>query len=220
MKSKRKQWVLVILLIIIAFIIALFTLPIKLKTNTTSFYSNEAGRIGNVSISMEEFLLYSVDVKNGYETQYGTEIWGTKTQNAKGEEVTFETLAKEDTFEQIRLVKAMCLLANDENVSISDEEQAVISENASDYYTLLSEDETISNVMSLDVIEQYFYESYLANKVYTIHQEEIEAMNDDEYSEYWSNILKTYYPNFDYYTDINWDLLNTISYQSENIKEE
>ena len=36
----------------------------------TSFDSDEAGRINGESVSMAEFMVYSIDVKNGYEAQY------------------------------------------------------------------------------------------------------------------------------------------------------
>ena len=178
-----------------------------------SFGSNEAGRIGDLSISMEEFMLYSVEVKNGYEEQYGKNIWSTVTENALGKEATFEEIAKEDTFEEIRLVKALCLKSIDDQITISEEEAEVISENALDYYEDLLNANAATPQMTYELVYQYYYENYLANKVYSKYKEDVESMDNEQYLEFWSNILKTYYPNFDYYTDINWELINELHFE-------
>lgn len=53
-------------------------------------------------------MLYGVDIKNGYELQYGTDFWQEMTTDYAGNTVTFEIAAKEDIAEQIRLVKVLC----------------------------------------------------------------------------------------------------------------
>ena len=96
----------------------------------TTFSSDEAGRIGNDSISMAEFMLYSIDVKNGYETQYGDKIWSEVTKDANGNEDSFENVAKEDTFEQIRFTKALIKEASKQKIEISDTEKKAMESSA------------------------------------------------------------------------------------------
>ena len=53
---------------------------IKDVAERTSFDSDEAGRINGESVSMAEFMVYSIDVKNGYEAQYGNSSGRRKPQ--------------------------------------------------------------------------------------------------------------------------------------------
>ena len=139
---------------------------IKDVAERTSFNSDEAGRINGKSVSMAEFMIYSIDVKNGYEAQYGNSIWTQETTDANGDEDTFENVAKESTFEQIRFVWALLKEGEKQGIKMTDEEKKVMNSTAKDYYKTLTEAGISTDVVQLSDIKKFYRENYLAQKVY------------------------------------------------------
>ena len=205
---------------------------------TIEFKENEAARIGDLSISMEEFMLYSIDVKEGYELQYGDDIWTTLTEDVNGDEATYEVVAKEDTFEQIRLIKALVKKADEMDIIMTEEEIGVLEDTAEEYHELLVDSGIQDDYMTQNVVYQYYEDNYIAQKVYyeitgsTLYDssiyssssteseyEETESDTDtsdsydqEELIEIWADVINEYYPDFNYETDINWDLVNQLEY--------
>lgn len=207
----------------------------------TTFSSDEAGRIGNDSISMAEFMLYSIDVKNGYETQYGDKIWSEVTKDVNGNEDSFENVAKEDTFEQIRFTKALIKEAVKQKIELSDTEKKAMESSAEEYYQTLTEAGVSGDVVTVDDIKEFYKENYLAQKVYYkltgVTDSSQVATNTDstensatesadstesqftteDMQELWKKLINKYYPDFDYELDINWEAINQISFASEEM---
>lgn len=186
-----------------------------------NFSDGQAGRIGDEAVSMGEFSLYSVDVRAGYEEIYGNEIWSTTTTDALGNEATFEEIAKEDVFEQIRLIKSLCKEAEALNISISEEEETAVKNAALTYYMNLdAAGATAYGVITYDIVLNYYRQAYVAQKVYNYYaknsdtQDDDTALSDEDLASLWATIIQKYYPSFDYKLDINWDLVNNISYGS------
>ena len=221
---------------------------IKDVAERTSFDSEEAGRISGKSVSMAEFMIYSIDVKNGYEAQYGNSIWTQETTDANGDEDTFENVAKESTFEQIRFVWALLKEGEKQGIKMTDEEKKVMNSTAKDYYKTLTEAGISTDVVKLSDIKRFYKENYLAQKVYynltgvsangltetstkSSSSESTEAstesttesgtesstqLSSEEMQKLWEKLIKEYYPNFDYKLDINWDLINEISFAEDS----
>lgn len=208
----------------------------------TTFSSDEAGRIGNDSISMAEFMLYSIDVKNGYETQYGDKIWSEVTKDANGNEDSFENVAKEDTFEQIRFTKALIKEAEKQKIELSDTEEKAMESSAEEYYQTLTGAGVSGDVVTVDDIKKFYKENYLAQKVYykltgvtdssqvTIKTDDTEnsatesadstesQFTTEDMQKLWKKLINKYYPDFDYELDINWETINQISFASEEME--
>ena len=218
---------------------------IKDVAERTSFDSDEAGRINGKSVSMAEFMIYSIDVKNGYEAQYGNSIWTQKTTDTNGNEDTFENVAKESTFEQIRFVWALLKEGEKQGIKMTDEEKKVMNSTAKDYYKTLTEAGISTDVVRLSDIKKFYKENYLAQKVYynltgvsanglteastksssssgsaesatESTTESSTQLSSEEMQKLWEKLIKKYYPDFDYKLDINWDLINEISFAEES----
>lgn len=222
---------------------------IKDVAERTSFSSDEAGRINGERVSIAEFMIYSIDVKNGYEAQYGNSIWTQKTTDANGDEDTFENVAKESTFEQIRFVWALLKEGKKQGIKMTDEEKKVMNSTAKDYYKTLADAGISTDVVKLSDIRKFYKENYLAQKVYykltgvsangltetstksgkttesaksdtqsstETGTESSTQLSSEEMQKLWEKLIKEYYPDFDYKLDINWDLINEISFAEES----
>ena len=233
-----------ILLIIILFVITAASVfgihewrEIKELDKRTTFAEDEAGKIGGESVSMAEFMLYSIDVKNGYESQYGSDIWTEVTTDANGDEDSFENVAKEDTFEQIRFTRALLKEGKNKKISLTDEEKEAMKSSAKDYYKTLTDAGVDKDVVTLSDIENFYEDNYYAQKVYynitgnnnyssgilSLNESSTESVDSTETSQFttedmqklWKKLIKKYYPDFDYEIDINWENINQISFASE-----
>ncbi len=143
---------------------------------TTSLASDELFRIGDVSCMLPEALVYLNNQKNQYENIYGIEMW----EHDFGE-TTLEDYLKNQVVSQLAQVKSMVLLANEQEIALSEQETARAAEAAEDYYSSLSSTE----VQLLEVDEeliQGMYEDYcLAQKAYDqITEDSAVEISDDE----------------------------------------
>ena len=236
-KNNKKKSLAILITFITGIGFALFftfeEISIRVLDDSIDFGENEAARIGDLSISMEEFMLYAIDVKEGYTMQYGDDMWTTLTEDTYGNEATYEAIAKEDTFEQIRLIKSLVAEASEENVTITTEEKDVLNDTAKEYFETLINSGLSDNYMTQEIIYDYYEDNYIAQKMYnkltgntlynsslyktsdeTTEAENISAddYDEDELIEVWSSLIKEHYPDFDYDKNINWDLVDQLSF--------
>lgn len=128
---------------------------------TTGFNEDEVFKMGNVSCTVPEIMVYLTTIKCQYETVYGSQIWEAIVNG-----VTLEENIKENSLAKIAQIKAMTLLAVANNIFLTEEEQVLVEEAASTYYHSLDE----ATILALGIDEETvitLYEDYaLANSVY------------------------------------------------------
>lgn len=143
---------------------------------TTGLGADELFRIGKVSCRLPEALVYLNNQKNQYENIYGVEVWDHDFGG-----ITLEEYLKNQVISQLAQVKSMVLLAEEQEISLSDEETASAEQAAADYYAALSEEE-----LSLLKVDQEdltgMYEDYcLSEKAYDQVMEAVSVeISDDE----------------------------------------
>jgi hypothetical protein len=168
----------------VVFAIAMTIRPVSLSSTTETpteivFGEEEAVRIMGEPVSMDEFLLYALDVVNGYELQYGEDIWDQMTTDIEGEEETVENVTKEEIVETIRLVKVLCSVSEEYGISLTEDEESVMAETADSYYESVLEAGVEDEDGSMkEAIDNYYRENYLSQKVYEYLQK-----NCDDYEE-------------------------------------
>jgi len=143
---------------------------------TTGFDRDEVFRIDKTSCRLPEVMVYLTNMKNQYEQALGSQIWQTSYE---GE--TLEGNVKETVLARIARIKAMNLLAEKYEISLSDEELDNAAKVAKQYYESLNDRER----ELLDVDEKgicTMYEEYaLAKKVYEYLIADINPeISDDE----------------------------------------
>jgi len=143
---------------------------------TTGLASDELFRIGSVSCSLSEALVYLNNQKNQYENVYGIEMWDHDFGT-----ITMEEYLKNQVVSQLAQVKSMVLLADEQQIGLSEEELSLSRAAAAEYLSSLSEGE--KKLLKVDPEEiQKMYEDYcLAYKAYDqITQEVSVEISDDE----------------------------------------
>lgn len=233
-KTKRKiPWLKIIVTVILFDILAIGSVFLYNRwvqaqdlAEEYTFAYNEVAKIGNEKITIEEFMLYSVDTTASYESTYGEDIWSEITLNNNGEQETYETLVKKEILEQIRMVKAFCKEADALEISITDEELEMLKESSDAYYESLAMSGATENEdLTREVVYDFYKENYLAQKVHAYYAElyPVEEGSDKSYSEEFlektAEITEKYYPDFKYDYDINWELLDYLDFDYDSRSE-
>lgn len=128
---------------------------------TTGFAEDELFRIGEVSCSMPEYMLYLTNTQNRYEGVFGEEIW----------DVTFEDAAFQDNVKDIVLakiaqMKSVYLLAKEKGVTLTEQETERLEKAAAEYFDSLNQTEIEVMKVSEDTVLRLYTEYALAEKVY------------------------------------------------------
>lgn len=143
---------------------------------TTGFEKNEVFRIEDMSCTLPEAMVYLINTKNRYESVYGREIWDVSLDG-----VTLEENVKEIVLAQLAQQKTMNLLARQNGVTLSEEEEARASQAADTYFQSLSEEEKDTMQITLKDVEELYREYALARKVYQYIIKDINPeISDDE----------------------------------------
>ena len=127
----------------------------------TGFAKDEVFRVEEMSCSLSEMMMYLTTTQSRYEKVYGERIWET---NLEG--VTLEENMKDMVLAQLSQIKAMNLLAIQEQVELSTEEKSKVKEAADAFYETLSKEERKVLNADKDLIERLYREYAIANKVY------------------------------------------------------
>lgn len=127
----------------------------------TGFAKDELFKIEDMTCTLPEMMVYLNITRCRYEEIYGEQIW-----EAKWNDITMEKSMKDMVLAQLSQIKAMNLLAEQEGVLLTEEEESKIKEAAREYYETLSEKERKILEVDKELIRQLYQEYALANKVY------------------------------------------------------
>lgn len=193
-----------------------------------TFGDDVVAKLDGDEVKVDTFMLYSIDIKNGYEKQYGSNIWSQPKKNAYNKTETYEKVAKEDILEQIRFVWALGKEGRKRGIKLTASENKALGQTAQAYYKSLKEAGVRKTVVPYNDVLQYYKENYYAQKVYysitktnsvdTASGDAKAEMGTDttnsteKAQELWKKIVNKYYPDFDYDIDINWNLLDQIKF--------
>ena len=144
---------------------------------TTGFDDGVVFRIEDMSCSLTEALVYLVNTQKGYEETFGSDIWDKETDAG-----TVEDRLKESVLAKIAQIKVMNLLALENEIELSQEENGLAAQAAQEYYESLTDaDKEAMNNVTLEDITQIMAEQALANKLYDYIIRDINPeISDDE----------------------------------------
>ena len=157
----------------------------------TGFSKDEVFRIEHMNCTLPELMMYLSTTQSRYENVYGEKIWET---NLEG--VTLEENMKDMVLAQLSQIKAMNLLADQEQVQLSSEEMDKVKEAAGEFYQTLTKEEIKALKADKDLIQRLYKEYALANKVYHYLIKDINPeVSDDEARTITIDhiLIKTYY---------------------------
>lgn len=138
--------------------------------------SRQVFTLDKSACSLKEAKVYLANYQNIYGTAYTIDLW----QHDFGD-VSLLDYVKDITLEELTRVYTMDLLAQSQEVTLSEDETAKVAEAAKEYYASLSEDETAyMDVAEADIAEYYTHYA-LAQKLYhSLTNGVNEEVSDDE----------------------------------------
>ena len=128
---------------------------------TTGFGEDELFRIGEVSCTLPEYMLYLTNTQNRYEDVFGKEIWALTYEGT-----TFEDNVKDIVLAKIAQMKSVYLLAKEKGVTLTEAEEKKLNQAANDYFSTLSQTEAETMKITQETVLQLYTEYALADKVY------------------------------------------------------
>ena len=138
--------------------------------------SRQVFTLDKSACSLKEAKVYLANYQNIYGTAYTIDLW----QHDFGDASLLDYV-KDITLEELTRVYTMDLLAQSQEVTLSEDETAKVAEAAKEYYASLSEDETAyMDVVEADIAEYYTHYA-LAQKLYhSLTNGVNEEVSDDE----------------------------------------
>ncbi len=143
---------------------------------TSGFGKDELFRIGEVSCTKAEYMIYLTNMQNHYENVFGEEIWSVTFEG-----VRFEENMKENVLAKIAQMKSVYLLALDKQITLSDKEKEELEKAATEYFDSLNDTEKEMLQIDRDTVLRLYTEYTLADKVYQQITGEVNPeISDDE----------------------------------------
>ncbi len=162
MKMKRTNkivWIVAVLVMICSF--AACSKDRGKVVFTTGFEEDELFRIGEVSCTLPEYMIYLTNMQNKYEEAFGEEVWNITFENA-----ALEDNVKDIALAQIAQMKSVYLLALKEEVKLTEDEEAKLQKASKEYFDSLSETEVKALGVTEKDVRDLYKEYALAQKVY------------------------------------------------------
>lgn len=143
---------------------------------TSDFREDEVFRINTQSCTLPEIMVYMKTSQDQYESVFGSEIWEKDLGGT-----TLEQQLKDTILARLAQIKVMNLLAENYNVTLDEEEDALIADAAQEYMTGLTAEEAGFLGISHELVQNIYREYAVANKVYSEITKDINPeISDDE----------------------------------------
>ena len=126
-----------------------------------SLSDKQVFKIGSATCGVKEAKVYLTNYQNIYGMAYGLNLW----EHDFGDD-SLTQYVKDITLEELTHVVCMDLLAESQEVSLSEEEKANVASAAKEYYASLSEDEVAYLAVTESDIAEYYAHYALAQKLY------------------------------------------------------
>lgn len=143
---------------------------------SSGFTDNEVFKIRDEICTLPEARVVLTNYQNMYATMYGIDLW--KHESVEND---LETYVKDLTISRLAQIMAMDYLAEEKEISLTEDEQAKIKEAAEKYYESLNDTEKEYMHVKQGDIETLYKRYGLANKLYTHLTEGVDdEVSDDE----------------------------------------
>ncbi len=119
---------------------------------------------GGQEIKKGEVYIYINTIKERYELQYGSKVWDTSINTEDGEQ-NLEEVTREAVIAEIVKVKTLIAHAEEQNVTLSDEEKEQIAQKTAEFYEGLTDSDLTEMELDEAIINRVFTENRLAELV-------------------------------------------------------
>ncbi|MCI8994750.1 MAG: peptidylprolyl isomerase [Lachnospiraceae bacterium] len=143
---------------------------------TTGLSGNQLFKVGSSICTLPEAMVYANAYEEQYESVYGVEMW---EHDFGG--VTLEEYVKDHIIAQLATIKAMTLLAEEYEVTLTEQDQANVEQAAKEYYGSLSQAEREWMNLAEEDVRGLYRDHLLANRVYEEITRDVNTeVSDDE----------------------------------------
>lgn len=143
---------------------------------TTGLGNKDVFRIGETVCTLPEAKVYLCNYQNIYGSVYGLNLWEQASSKKQ-----LDSYVKEMTISELARITCMDQLAEEQDISLSEEEQRKAAEAAKAYFSSLSKDEIAYMDVTEETIETLYQNYALADKLYATLTEGVnEEVSDDE----------------------------------------
>ncbi len=143
---------------------------------TTGLSSKELFKIGDQTCSKNEALVYATAQKKLIEDAYGSEIWNV----SKGD-VTVKEYVQDSLKDFLAQLKCIHQMADDNQVTLTDQEKTLASNCAKEYIDNLTENEKNDLGVTKEDVQKIYEEYILYNKVETeLTNDKVEQISDND----------------------------------------
>lgn len=133
-------------------------------------------KIGDEKVYYSEAMIYCQVIKSRYESYFGDSIW---SYDMGGQ--SFEDTAKEEILNLITQTKIIKNQAEKYNITLTDEEETTISDNAEEFLDNVTSDDKEKYGFTKELIEQFYRENTIYQKVYDAATMNVDTdVSDDE----------------------------------------
>lgn len=148
---------------------------VKLENGEIQGNSNVIA-VGDIAVKYNEVLGYCYLLKAQYEDSFGSEIWDYKL----GEGITIGDEAKEEVINMITQLKIIGATAEDEEVSLTNDEKDEALQKAEEMIANVSEEDKQKYHLTVQGLSEIYEENALANKMFYIATDDADTEVSDE----------------------------------------
>lgn len=132
--------------------------------------------VNGTECSMKEAKLYLCNYKNLYGNEYGVNLWDYDFG-----ENSLDEYVKDVTVDEATRITCMSILAEEQEISLTEDEKKLAGDAASEYYESLNDEEKSFMGLSQTDIKQIYEKYALANKLYNSMTAGVDSeVSDDE----------------------------------------
>lgn len=122
-------------------------------------------RYGDNIVTLGEVYMYSKTVGERYVRQYGEDVWSLKLNGKDGEKIPMTEVVKEEIVNEIVRVKTLVAHAGEYNITLSENENNLITNEATAFYEGLTDQDIADMELTYDRVYKVMEENTIAKKV-------------------------------------------------------
>ncbi len=137
----------------------------KKKETKTEGNSTVVFQYGDNIVTLGEVYIYSQTVGERYVKQYGQDVWSLSIEGKDGEKVPMTDVVKEEIVEEIVRVKTLVEYADEYKITLSDNEENLIKNDATVFYEGLTDQDIQDMELSYEKVYMVMKDNTIAKKV-------------------------------------------------------
>lgn len=119
--------------------------------------------VGNIDVSYSEAMIYLRTAQRIYETEFGNEVWGF---DVYGDGTTIGSVLKQEVLDQIIQLEVINVVANEQGITLNDDEMLEVRNFASDFMKGISENDRLKYGITEELAVKVFATNFVAKKLY------------------------------------------------------